>query len=74
MTITVNMSKQEFLEYNEYANFKYRVKCGIIDLKEDYNELLKLLLDDGIWKDNNSYGKVVNKINKDIDKLEEGEN
>lgn len=72
MTVTVNMSKEEFLDYCNYKNFMSSMKCSIIDLKDNYNSLLKLLLDDGIWKDRNNYGKVIDKINDSITALERG--
>ena len=72
MTINVTMSKEEFLEYNSYKELKNTMKCGIIDLKDNYNSLLKLLLEDEIWKDNNKYGKVINKINDNLSSLERG--
>ena len=56
MTINVTMSKEEFLEYNSYKELKNTMKCGIIDLKDNYNK----------------YGKVINKINDNLSSLERG--
>ena len=72
MTVTVNMSKEEFLDYCNDKNFKSQLKCSIIDLKDNYNALLKLLLEDGIWTDRNKYGKIIDKLNSNITELERG--
>ena len=71
MTINVTMSKEEFLDYNEYDALKQKVKCGIIDLNTEYSNLLNKLLNDGIWKDKNEYDKIIKKINSIISDLEE---
>lgn len=73
MTITVNMSKEEFLDYCNEKDFKTQVKCSIIELKDNYNMLLKELLEDGVWVDNNKYDKIIKKINHDITILEGGQ-
>ena len=72
MTITVNMSKEEFLEYCSYAKFKSDVKCGIIDIEGYLNDFMKCLLEDGIWKDNNKYDKTYTKLLKSINNMKGG--
>lgn len=72
MTVNVTMSKEEFLEYNDYKEFKNTVKCGIIDLKDNYNAMLKMLLEDGIWEDKNKYDKIIKKLNDNISTIESG--
>lgn len=72
MTITVNMSKEEFLEYCNYKDFKSSIKCSIIDLKDNINGMMKMLLEDEVWKDNNKYDKKFKKICENLDVLERG--
>lgn len=72
MTITVTMSKEEFLEWNDYKKFKSNIKCGIIDLNSNINSLMKIMLDDGIWVDKNKYDKQLKLINASISNLERG--
>lgn len=69
MEVTVKLNKEEFLDYINFQNFKSNVNCGIISLEVNYNNLLKQLLEDGIWKDNNKYDKIILEINKDINTL-----
>lgn len=72
MTITVTMSKEEFMDYMNFKNFKNQVKCGIIDLNTEVNELMKMSLEDKIWEDGNKYDKVFKKIIKITDSIEKG--
>lgn len=72
MTITVTMSKEEFMDYMDFKNFKNQVKCGIIDLNTEMNALMEMSLEDGIWEDNNKYDKVFKKILSISNKIERG--
>lgn len=72
MTITVSMSKEEFLDYNKYKEFKNNLKCGIIELNDCVNALMKEMLEDGIWVDKNKYDKLLHKINSSISSIEGG--
>lgn len=72
MTITVTMSKEEFMDYMNFKNFKNQVKCGIIDLNTEVSNLMKIALEDGIWEDNNKYDKAFKSVNAVISKLERG--
>lgn len=70
MTIQVTMSKEEFLEWNAFQEYKSSIKCGIIELNTHYNDLLKLLLEEGKWEDKNKVDKIVHKMNEAIKALE----
>lgn len=72
MTINVAMSKEEFIDYLNYQEFKTQVNCGIIDLEGKFNELLKMLLEDECWKDNNKYDKQLKKINECLLSIKRG--
>lgn len=72
MTINITMSKEEFNDYQNYEVFKNQLKCGTIDLKDNINILVKELLNDQIWKDNNKYDKIIKKIFDNIDTIEGG--
>lgn len=72
MTITVNMSKEEFLDYNSYNEFKNTVKCGIIDLEDKLNSMYRYMLEDAIWSDKNKYDKLVKEVNKIVSDLKRG--
>lgn len=72
MTINITMSKEEFLEYLNYTEFKSKVKCGIIDLESNINELMKEMLQDGIWVDKNKYDKLLKKLIDTTDKIKKG--
>ena len=72
MTINITMSKEEFLEYLNYQEFKSKVKCGIIDLESIINELMKEMLSDGIWVDHNKYDKLLKKLITSADNIKKG--
>lgn len=69
MTVTVTMSKEEFLEYSNYEKYKSSIKCSIIDLNSSYNDLFNELLNDGILHED-KYEKLMQKIVKNISKIE----
>lgn len=72
MTVTVTMSKEEFIEYNNFDLYKSSVKCSIIDLTNSYNKIFKRLLDDGLaveYEDLlNDLGNKIRKIEKEVNK------
>ena len=70
MTINISMSKEEFNDYQNYEVFKNQLKCDTIDLKENINELCKMLLTDGLWEDNNEYDEIVKRIFKNLNTIE----
>ena len=72
MTINITMSKEEFNDYQNYEVFKNQLKCGTIDLKDNINQLCKLLLEDKIWVDNNKYDKIIKSIFKNLNTIEGG--
>lgn len=72
MTINITMSKEEFLEYLNYQEFKSKVKCGIIDLESITNELMKEMFNDGIWVDHNKYDKLLKKLITSTDNIKKG--
>ena len=74
MTIQVTMSKEEFLEWNSFQDYKQQIKCGIIDLNNAYNDLLKELLEEEKWQDRNKIDKLVKRMNEAISNIEGGKN
>lgn len=67
MNITVNMTKDEFLEYCKFTEFKSKQKTGIIEVNSSINNLMSELLKDGIWETDNKYDKLLKALNKSID-------
>lgn len=72
MTISVTMSKDEFIDYTKFNDYKQKVKSLVVDLNEIFNSIYSSLLEDGLLTDKNKYGKIMNNYTKVISKLEEG--
>lgn len=71
-TVTVTMSKEEFLSYCNSVDFKSSIKCGIIDLNNVINEITKKLMMDNIIKeDNGDYYSLIQKLNEAVKSIED---
>lgn len=74
MTINVTMTKDEFLDYTKFLDYKAQIQIVHVDLTDIFNDLYRELIQDGIIKDKNKYDKLMNKFSTAIDKLKGGTN
>lgn len=72
MTINVTMTKDEFLDYTKFLDYKSQIQTVQVDLRDIFNDLYRELLQDGIIKDKNSYDKLMNKFSTALDILKGG--
>lgn len=66
MTITVNMSQEEFLDYIKYKENVINDKQAKNEINDKYNKLLSYLLEDKVWVDGNKYDKIIKELGKVI--------
>lgn len=66
MTITVNMSQEEFLDYIKYKENVINDKQVKNEINDKYNKLLSYLIEDKVWVDGNKYDKIIKELGKVI--------
>ena len=72
MTINVTMTKDEFLDYTKFLDYKAQIQTAQVDLRDVFNDLYHELLQDGVLKDKNKDDKLMNNFSTAIDKLKGG--